>query len=349
MVYDSDMNKDNKWLLASHMQKAIRRGLTQEAIWALEHLYNVDRSYMAYRLGVVMAEDVVAGGDFTLPTGTNPWGARYFDAKKNEDELKLWLELVTQMAESIKDSTPCEHIACVNYLTDFEKTQGKKWQDISIDEAIEGMTNTDKPWWWRGLMSWRAVGSKKYPSQGLPEVEGDPNAWLETCNEKDRFFIEKIGFKHIEPHVVFLPLARMYQREGGLLREEEAILSHGKSNMWLYCALDKHTREGGQALSLFIKQSSLQDLQKLKSCCDPFDALGRLYFWAEGGKHKRFLSYEASSVIKKDIRSRWLKTHNLNGRWFFDTWFDLPRMNRCRDYTVQASFGPQNDALKQKI
>ena len=332
------MTKDNKWLLASHMQKALRRGLKDEALWAMRHLHDLDRSYMAYRLGVIMAEDIVGSGEIVLPKGNNAWGARYFDAKKSPEELAQWEHLVSNLSSLTKDSTCCEHIACVAWKNDFEQMEGRKWEDVSPHQALEGMHNTDKPWWWRGLMSWRAIGTKKYPNDLLGEVEGEPLAWLETLSPLDKQFVETVGFKHIEPHVVFLPLIKMYQQEdlknGYTVVTEHTSLVSGKSGPWLHASLDKHTREGGQALSLYLKQSPSQDLQELKNRCDPYDAVGRLYFWAEGGKHDLFLSSHTSSQIKKDIRKRWLHHYNLNGKWFFDTWFNLPKMNECRDQVI---------------
>lgn len=326
--------KDDKWLLASHLQKSIRRGMVGQAMWAAGHLHAVDRAYLAYRTGIILMEDLAGSGSNDLVDPKQPWGAKHFQSIKNEEDRGHWQNLIKSMAQGVKDNLACEYIHCVWWLKDFEQEEGP-WEKIAPEYAIEQMHRQDRPWWWRGLMSWRGVGSKKYPHSLLPETEGLPQTWLEACPLPIQPLIQSIGFKQIEAHSVFLPL--VFSRKNQLIQQP---LSTETIGPWVACALDKHTREGSRALAEMYRQSPPEH----KKMFDPqkaVDILGTLYFWVEGGKHDQFISGDEDQSVRADIRKRWLQHHGLHGRHLFDCWVDLSRLNTQRRKVIQNSIHSQ--------
>ena len=166
------MDKNDKWLLASQLQKSVRRGLTSHALEAAKHLYDVDRAYLAYRLGVIILEDMASASSY-LPEfdGDNPWGAKRFDAKKSPEDMDKWLSAVLASAQAVKSSLACEMQHCVWWLDTFEERHGP-WHGLSPQQAVDGMLNKNHVWWERALFSWAGAGSRQYKHSLLPEKEG---------------------------------------------------------------------------------------------------------------------------------------------------------------------------------
>lgn len=342
------MDKNDKWILASQLQKSVRRGLVDTALEAAEHLYNVDRAYFAYRLGVVILEDMASASPYlSALDGENPWGARRFDTKKNEEELSRWLEAVRLCTQAEKSSLACEMQHCAWWLQDFENLHGP-WLQVSEQQALDGMMDNNKLWWERALFSWAGAGTKQYKSNILPEREGSPD-WQHTWESLSSFsdirpFIDEIGKKHVEAHTVFLPLARQ-MLEKNASREEKPLASP-KVHGWLAAALDKHTREGLSALKEYCRLNIQQGAKDLGP--KRMEILGTLLFWTEGGA----LSIERTSPeaenIKKDIRKKWLGYHNLNGRELFDTWYKPELLFQAKQHALSGSVWDKGSSLSKK-
>lgn len=317
-------DKNDKWVLASHLQKAIRRGWADEAAWAAEHLVQVDRAYLAYRLSVIAVEDVGAGdlnaiGQFV--SDEQKWGARRFNPSKSEEDTQQWKHVASTFANAIKDRTPCEWMACTHWLDQFEQDVGP-WADLSPIECVDKAYDQTKPWWWRGLMAWRAAGTDKFPSSMLPETPGCWDEWKEHAPKETLTILQGFGERQREAHPVFFPLAvfeRLNDPEAKvMLYDCGAIL---KSGPWLSAALDKHTSEGNKAISHFLRQVPRPIQEQLKSAVGydgMSEAVGRLMFWMEGGKVNRAQHYRLASQISHDIKARWLASTGLSGKWLLE-------------------------------
>lgn len=325
-TYMTEFTKEDKWLLASNLQKAIRRGWTDEAVWSASHLYNVDRAYLAYRLSVMAVEDVGAAS-LHLEKWIDkdaPWGAKRFGAaKKNPIDWLEWEKVVMDFASSAKDRTPCEWISCTYWLEEFEQKYGP-WGNVDPIESIEKAYDMTLQWWERGLFSWRAVGTKHFPSGVLPDDEdGVWEAWLEAAPSSTHTILQGFGARQREPHPVFFPLA-VHDR---LQDPTTKIVTYDvgpvlKNGPWLTAALDKHTGEGKRALSAFMNSHPKERdmLRQHVGYEQSLNVVGRLMFWTEGGVVNRTPVYTTATEITLDIKKKFLKNHQLSGRWLFDTW-----------------------------
>ena len=317
-------DKNDKWVLASHLQKAIRRGWGDEAAWAAEQLVQVDRAYLAYRLSVIAVEDVGAGdlevvGQFV--SEEQKWGARRFNTSKSDEDTEQWKQVATTFANAIKDRTPCEWMACVYWLNEFERQEGP-WAQLNPTECIAKAYEQDKPWWWRGLMAWRAAGTDKFPSSILPELPGCWEDWKAHAPTETLTILEGFGERQREAHPVFFPLA-VFERFNDA---NSKVMSYDcgdilKSGPWLSAALDKHTSEGNKAIGQFLRQVPKPVQDQLKSVVGydgMNDVVGRLMFWMEGGKVNRAQHYQLASQISHDIKAKWLSQTGLSGRWLLE-------------------------------
>ena len=336
----SEFTKDDKWLLASHLQKSIRRGWSEEALWAASHLYTVDRAYMAYRLSVMAVEDVGAGnlqlGNWIDPQA--PWGAKRFGAaKKSPEDWLEWEKVIIDFASSTKDRTPCDWISCTHWLNEFEAHHGP-WTEVEPLRALQQIYTPQLNWWERGLFSWRAVGTKRFPSGVLPpDVDGEWDAWLEAAPSQTHSILQGFGARQREPHPIFFPLA-VYDRLNDPLTK---IVDYDvgpvlKNGPWVSAALDKHTGEGKRALSAFLNAHPKERdmLRQHVGYDEDLNVVARLMFWTEGGVVNRAPTYTTATTISNDIKKNFLKTHQLSGRWLYETWYKPQQWFECRQKVV---------------
>lgn len=103
-----------RWIMSSALQKSIRRGLVEPAANCAAYLWETDRNYLCYRLGVIIAEDVgIADVELTQ---------RYLStriAKSKIDEaggLEFVLEIVKDACDSVKDRTSCDAAYVASFI-----------------------------------------------------------------------------------------------------------------------------------------------------------------------------------------------------------------------------------------
>ena len=169
-----ELGPDSKWLLASHLQKAVRRGLPEEAAWAATELARIEEAYLRYRLAVMAVEDV-AGGD-PEPVADRfgeGWTKKVLVARGG---VPFLVETAATLARAAKDRTPCTWMDCTRYLGRFEALHGP-WSELGVPEA-QRLAFEASTWWEQGLAAWRAVGTDRFPSGHLPKLTGDWPGWL---------------------------------------------------------------------------------------------------------------------------------------------------------------------------
>lgn len=321
--------KEDKWLLSSCLQKSIRRGWVDEALYYGKLLYNLDRAYFSYRLSVMAVEDVGAG-NLNLSKWISDevsWGAKRFgSAKKSDLDWVFWKEVVEDFCLSTKDRTPCNWISCNYFIKEFEMKYGP-WSNLDIKQSLDNSYNTNLSWWERGLFSHKVVGTKRFPTNNLPEVDGNWDIFLEAAPEESKKILSGFGYRQREAHTVYFPLV-IYDQNIARAKNEIKEISYNVKNIdkcgnWLSVALDKHTMEGKKALVNYL--NSKDEFFELKNKIgyeNAINVVSYLMFWTEGGVVNKDLQYPTSKKIITDIQTRVLKTNNLNGKWFFDNFYE---------------------------
>lgn len=346
--------KEDKWLLASHMQKAIRRGLVEEAAWAAGHLHTVDRSYLAYRLSVIVVEDVAAGDLSSAAglVGEVPWGAKRFGTARDEAERIRWQDTASMLAGLRKDRTPCDWIACRYWLGEFESQEGP-WEELDPFLSIEEAENTNHPWWKRGLFAWRAAGTDRFPADQLPEVAGMWDDWVASNENKDlQTVMMGLGARQREPHPVFLPLAVQDRMNDPNAKKVDYRIDSVKHGPWLSAAIDGHTKPGISAAHQFARSLSDQALSDLSNHrASAAIMTRRMMFWMEGGHIDKGWEYTTQKKITSDIRRRWLREVNAGNGAMIVKHLARPEMwQKFRQKAIDEELSEtRNDERKMKI
>lgn len=307
------LTKEDKWKAVSHLQKCIRRGWVDLIEPAVHLCYELDPAYTRYRLSVIAFEDIAGGNPTAIAESfKDGWTKKVIESKGGLD----WL--VTQALEwarGPKDRLSSDLLACIYHLSDFEKKHGE-FSSISVDDALTLAWDESNPWWSRALAFWRASGTEHYPHPLLPKVPGDIEKVIALNDVKG--ISSKLsdclraGKSQRESAPVFLPLV------GWGMKQEPSqlnVLDSSKNKPewigpWVSIALDKHTREGQQALSwAWFNAGWKKSFEKHQANKElALDAVGRMQFWMEGGLLDKTFDYPLKKQVSLDSRRDVIKS-----------------------------------------
>lgn len=342
-VLPAPLGPDSKWLLASHLQKSIRRSLPEEAMWAATELIRIDEAYLRYRLAVIAVEDVAGASPQTVAEHWGEgWTKKALAARGGSPFL---IDTAVALAQAIKDRTPCTWMNCARHLADFESAYGP-WEALSVPVA-QRLAFEASEWWVQGLAAWRAIGTVRFPSGHLPKVEGDWPGWLALASERlpgePRQKALLAGASQREAHPVFLALAWAAQDAQGVKDVVQEVLSLGKAGPWLSAAVDKHTREGLTALRRLTGTASGRawgEQYGLNSDALA-DAVGRLWFWIDGGSVAHVRRYPMALLIEQEAKRDLASRIGVPGATLFERWGRDPTpMHAARIAAVGATSEP---------
>ena len=136
-----------------------------------------------------------------------------------------------------------------------------------------------------------------------------------------------------EAHPVFLGLALAAQAREGTLERSLAVPDLGSVGPWRSASLDKHTSEGKKAVrhQLAAQPDDARWLRQAMGSEEMAqDALGRLWFWMEGGLCDRIREYPTASTIDRDAKRCYLTTHGLDGSELFRRFGQPSRWHAAR-------------------
>lgn len=308
---DVVLNKQDKWKLASQLQKSIRHGHVELAGSTALALASLDASYLRYRMCVMSVEDIGAGSPaVVLEDMQGGWGAQAIASRGGSQFLA---DVAGRWAGLVKDRLPCDLLACRHWLNDFESLHGA-WEHLDFNQAVAVVSDRDRPWWERGLAAWSAAGTTRFPVGGLPEKEGQWEAWVEFASGfagQSCVDLMRVGQGQREPHPVFLPLAMDIQRGAYLAKGDIPALA--PNGPWLSAALDKHTSEGKRAMRLLAAQISKSHSSLATPDQDTLvDLVGRVCFWLEGGVCDRFMDDPLRVSVNNQSRACLLRQSGVN-------------------------------------
>lgn len=341
------MEKTDKWKMASHLHKAIRHGRPDDAEQGVRWLLDVEPAYARYRMAVIALEDVAAGSpDLIAEAFSGGWTRAHLYTTGPEfmiDQARAW-------AEATKDRTPCAWISCVRFLEEFEQEHGP-WPLVTLGKARRMAFDTSRPWWERGLAAWRAVGSNVFRSRALPSIPGDWDAYVYEASQlglsDELMACMRVGGKvQGEAHPIFLPLVGQAQQEEQVSVATREIPFLGYAGPWLSSSLDMHTSEGKRALGdlLRSRRGWARELSRGTTPKAVEEAVGRLWFWMEGGLLDKYLAYPTSQKIDEDTKLAIMRKIQVNPQRLFETFgHDMPAWHTSRErFAIQPARRPSS-------
>lgn len=321
-VQDWGLRVEDKWKIVSHLHKAIRHGRADDAEQGVRWLLELDPTYLRYRMAVIAQEDVAAGSpEVVAESMKNGWDKNAWYSMGPE----YIIEQARNWANAIKDRTPCTYLDCGFFLPEFEKQKGS-WVMLPPKTAARLALDEEKPWWFRGLAAWRAVGSNVFKGS-VPTIQGDLDFFIDKVAEAGLLSEAQMdcllaGYKYqAEAHPVFYPLVIQQQQKSPINVIEKKIPQLGYCGPYLSSALDKHTSEGKKALQELWK-SNPEGQKVLISTCSSEVAqkmIGSLWFWMEGGLLDRSLDYTFSNFLDMESKKIRLKNAQIHPQSLFQS------------------------------
>lgn len=320
-------HKEDKWMLVSCLQKSIRKGFVELAINYAEQLYEIERSYLVYRLSIIAIEDIGLGNvDLVHDFLSTEIRKANIEARGGKDYV---MKVVAELAQSIKDRSACDLVSLASFYQEKIETN-KTFEEIFIDDQMPVVN--------RVLAGWEILGAKKLQN---PLVKNSENSDLENFLElnskivSDKKILDIIRFAHTihrEPHFISLGiLAYLYEQEKkkeikmGKFKTGESVNKEYPikmiQNKWLIDGIDWHTKEGKSAIYEFAKEKS-EIVDYLKTMVIDRESigtlLGMLLFRHSGHQVDRRLFYPSAVAILKITEQLTFKelTHNESADFF---------------------------------
>lgn len=323
------LNKQDKWLLVSCLQKSIRKGFVDLSLDYADELYEIEKSYLLYRLSIIALEDVGLGN---IPTVSDFLST---EIKKTNIEEKggkdYVMNIVQQLALSDKDRSACD----LTYLASFYAEKNNNNNNSTNEEIF---TNPHASIVSRVLSGWQVLGAKKQKNPFIQNLEDDINKFIELNSKitSDNQILDIIRSSYKfqrEPHFIALGLLSfIFNSEknnggkigsynvGDVIEKKYTTRMCGRTQKWLIDGIDWHTSEGKKAIYDFsYRKNSLTQYLKENlinpSSDDIAQNIGSLLFRENGHCVDKRLLYPSSILILKNAT---IKSFERNFKQPFD-------------------------------
>ncbi len=278
-----------------------------------DELYELDKSYLTYRLSIMAIEDVGIANislmhDF-IKTEIK---------KSNIEELggkDYLIKISKELAASVKDRSACDLISISNM---YGEKHYQDYEKILLDDS-ETLVR-------RVLAAWEILGSKKQKNELIENHQDDIDNFIRVNSliTQDEKVLEtmRIAYKiHNEPHFISLGLLKnlfdkekqsgskigKYQIGDYILKEHPILLINNK---WLFDGIDWHTKEGKSAIYSTIKEN-LEVVKYIKQFVIDNESIasgfGMLLFKKIGQQVNKRLIYKNAIAIFKGAEEITLK------------------------------------------
>jgi hypothetical protein len=289
----------DRWLAASALQKAIRRGDALTAGRAVRTLYRYDPRSAWRRLLIIAYEDIGIGalGAVIVTTlqSANPKARREVDA----DEAAA-LATSQMLATAPKDRSADLLFATVLHDPALEHARSKL-RSVSVARRLEFIADSTLSLPERALATWHSSGVEERGERRVGP--GDLGGLMRTYAElgAPEPLLEAVALalkKTREPFVLLLPLLWLEAAEGETELVDSPLPPSSLINGVPLCAIDRHTRLGRQAIGRFARESAeiAQFLSKYARGSRD-EALGMAVFYADGALIRPALQWRLSAEI----------------------------------------------------
>ena len=278
----------DRWLLASALQKAIRRAEEERAASAAFSFWQQDRQAFWRRLHIIALEDVGVGDVDALvqvlAITANPV------QRRKVGDLQAGLFMVQLLCRAVK----CRMADELFIQAERDRTYDEFRIHLarqSDDLLAEYVADTTCPIIERAQALWLLAGTKKYPSEVMPERKGRPEAAVTALRALDiptplTEACISVMNRTPWPLAIFTPLIYQYVQQlgkAGTTVKSESIPPAPDVEGIPHYAADMFTRTGGACYRKL--QRAVPELKRYST-----KQIGLAMFYLEGGKVDRLLT-----------------------------------------------------------
>lgn len=250
--------ESDRWVCASAMQKAVRRGQLKMALKAAFSLKRLHPQQLWSRLRTICLEDIgaanpILAGQVLWVAGKRVW------REQNGGEDKTLSYLITQMCQSFKSRMANDLLVLSNWHPDY-KQACETLADYSHSELEKVLMLSTAPVVLRTIAAHYIHGTSPRTNHNLLERKGSPKALKAVYAGMDYppFLMDIIsmGLGRGEGHGITIGLACQHQEENEPVDlVDECIDLPIKIGEWYSEHFDAHVRDGKQAYNFYLKRN----------------------------------------------------------------------------------------------
>jgi MgsA AAA+ ATPase C terminal len=289
----------DRWLAASALQKAIRRGDALTAERAARTLYRYDPRSAWRRLLVIAYEDIGIGalGAVVVTTLRGANAKAYREAGGDEAAA---LATSQMLASAPKDRSADLLFATALHDPALEHARSKL-RSVSLAQRLEFVADPTLSLPERALAAWHSSGVEERGERRVGP--GDLGGLMRTYAELGvpEPLLEAVALalkKTREPFVLMLPLLCLAAAEGETELVDLPLTPSSLINGVPLYAIDKHTRLGRQAIGRFARENAeIAQFLSAHARGSRDEALGMAVFYADGALTRPTLQWRLSAEI----------------------------------------------------
>lgn len=326
---------DDRWILSSNLQKAIRRGLTDIAMATVARLIDVDLRYVMRRLAVIAYEDVgvsnmrLCAAALSWSNQNSAWSARTVERHA--------MYLVSQLCKSTKSRALCDVIAALEFAPDCKelRLRSARYSDRQLIEVSSDILN-------------RLIDR----TAALREISRRTSRVELMAKVAERLLLDDVathlfasGHRASESMNVGIPIVvQMISRRDRSPRLRRCPFAFDGCGGIMFCALDRHTRIGTKSFQDLLAHSPKLKALPIQKGRNPVDAIGAAVFLLEGASLDQQHECTHESSFAREFELSFLGHFGIrSASAILDTKEavrrELPRLNELRRRNLQAQFG----------
>jgi hypothetical protein len=299
----------DRWLLASNLQKSIRRGLADVAEGTAVRLLFVDPPYFWRRLLVIGYEDV----------GVSNLGLCH-DLLKSFRRAALQRDLgpenvaqyfAHELARARKSRSLCDALAALEFSVrrgEYEnKYLGMVDEQLLTAICDVGSSFMDRVAALRHVCGYGSFSNGRYQmlAPARPELMREVCRRLELTEMETRLFVS--GQSVAESLNIPIPLVVQIARASQQSEQQAEQPFDGKNGI-LYAAMDRHVRAGKKCFAKFAKEvGPIRAFFDHRKALDPVAVLGAAVFVAEGAALDRWLVLDGTDELRRTFDRSFLE------------------------------------------
>lgn len=285
----------DRWILASALQKSIRRGLKDEATDVAIALHAVDTEYAWRRLRVIAFEDVGMGNVEAVASVAAIAGKQQLRGALGD--LQVYVGRVRSLAAAVKDRTACDLLSWMGCAPESRRFRAailstpERWEAIAMDcdslmwrratalQLLAGFVE-------RSGAGWRTVtrANPEAVKRVVEAVEPHPLAAFSVLRGK--------GTESLNVALLYAHLMWRQANRRPLVSHEAEVQRPIRIGGVIAPSFCMYTRVGLRALRLFLsRDAELRAMLAWAGATDAFKALGLLVFQVESGVLDRMEDY----------------------------------------------------------
>lgn len=253
-------NPNSRWRIVSCVQKAIRHGDVDMAMHAAHAAACIDSNYLFRRLSVCSIEDVGIGNLFGVAATMAAMGRKVWRDQLGQAKVAVWL--AKTLAEGMKDRLACEFYVWVDFSRELTREK-EAWADLSNQELISRMQDSELDWGRRTMAAWLLAGTKKFGGMTMPQTNDRPRQNLMRVYAQSdmpliMYYLAEMAARRCNENL-FISMYAMNEMLRGAIDctvRQFQVPPVRKLGHLLSAAYDMHTREGKIALGKFVKECS---------------------------------------------------------------------------------------------